>query len=73
MENSNIERNETNDLDDLADEKPGEELEKNVEDFGNGDTEKFIENKLDGTDLEENLGNEKTDTNEIENNEEADL
>ena len=73
MENSNIERNETNDLDDLADEKPGEELEKNVEDFGNGDTEKFIENKLDGTDLEENLGNEKTDTNEIKNNEEADL
>ena len=73
MENSNIEKNETNDLDDLADKKPREELQKSVEDFEKGDTEKVTEDKLDGTDLEENLENEKTDTKEIENNEEVDL
>ena len=73
MENSNIEKNETNDLDDLADKKPGEEIGKNVEDFEKGDTEKVTENNLDGTNLEENLDNEITVTKEIENYEEADL
>ena len=73
MENSNIEKNETNDLDDLADKKPGEELEKNVEDFENGDTEKVIENNQEGTNLQENLDDEITGTKEIENNEEADM
>ena len=60
----------------MVDEKQDENLEKTDLDFEKDECNEkpnVTESKLDGTNLEENLNNEKMYTPEIDNNEEAEL